>query len=209
MRPRFQLPFRCGQTWRASTYDGHYPDQDSLDFMLLSDGVNVSAGEDVLASASGTVTKACDTEEEDPPYGSVVRIEHKDGWMTEYVHLDDALSVQEGDVVKRGQKLGTVGGNIAIFGTENAHLHFVQWSGDSGVRQEFNGVPVDVHAGAKQADGTYPTQEIVSANCAPGCLNLFGGDDDESDGNRRGIVENVRRRAEGILPVIARLRRRR
>ena len=30
-RPFFQMPFACGQTWEASTYDGHWPDQDSID----------------------------------------------------------------------------------------------------------------------------------------------------------------------------------
>ena len=30
-RPLFQMPFACGQTWEASTYDGHWPDQDSID----------------------------------------------------------------------------------------------------------------------------------------------------------------------------------
>jgi hypothetical protein len=29
-KPAFQLPFKCGQLWFASTYDGNYPDQDSL-----------------------------------------------------------------------------------------------------------------------------------------------------------------------------------
>lgn len=31
MKPSFQMPFMCNQKWRASTYDGHAPDQDSID----------------------------------------------------------------------------------------------------------------------------------------------------------------------------------
>ncbi|MGH9463549.1 MAG: hypothetical protein ACRD1X_20285, partial [Vicinamibacteria bacterium] len=68
-RPPFQLPFKCGQTWRASTYDGHYPDQDSLDLLRFQGTTNISADEDVLASAAGTVIEAHDTNAEDPPYG--------------------------------------------------------------------------------------------------------------------------------------------
>jgi hypothetical protein len=166
VRPPFQLPFKCGQTWRASTYDGHYPDQDSLDLLRFDRTTNISAGEDVLASAAGKVIEAHDTNTEDPPYGSVVTIEHEGDWKTQYIHLDDALSVKKDDKVGRGQKIGTVGGKIAIFGTANAHLHYTQWSGSSGVRSVFNGVATAVHAGAaKDANGNYPTENLVSANC--------------------------------------------
>jgi hypothetical protein len=165
VRPPFQLPFRCGQTWRASTYDGHYPDQDSLDLLRFSGTTNISGGEHVLASAAGTVVEAHDTNSEDPPYGSVVTIDHGGGWKTQYIHLDDALAVKKDDKVGRGQKIGTVGGNIRIFGTPNAHLHYTQWLGTSGVRAVFNGVATAVHAGAKDASGNYPTENIVSANC--------------------------------------------
>ena len=164
-RPPFQLPFNCGQTWRASTYDGHYPDQDSLDLLRFNGTTNISANEDVLASAAGTVIEAHDTNTEDPPYGSVVTIEHNVDWKTQYIHLDDALSVKKDDKVGRGQKIGTVGGKIAIFGTANAHLHYTQWFRANGVRSVFNGVATAVHAGAKDANGNYPTENLVSANC--------------------------------------------
>lgn len=164
-RPSFQLPFRCGQTWRASTYDGHYPDQDSLDLLRFNGTTNISAGEDVLASAAGTVLEAHDTNSEDPPYGSVVTIEHNSLWKTQYIHLDDALSVKVGDKVCQGQKIGAVGGSIAIFGTANAHLHYTQWLGSNGVRAVFDGVATTVHAGAKDANGNYPMENLVSANC--------------------------------------------
>lgn len=166
MKPAFQLPFKCGETWRASTYDGHYPDQDSLDLLRFSGNTNVSADDDVLASAAGTVIEAFDTNDEDEPYGSVVTIQHEGEWKSQYVHLDDALSVKKDDKVVRGQKIGTVGGKIKIFGTKDAHLHYVQWKGESGVRTTFNGVDSAVHAGAqKDAAGNYPTENLVSANC--------------------------------------------
>jgi len=55
-RPVLQMPVSCGQTWDASTYDGHWPDEDSIDLAQRDgDGDNISAGEPVLASADGTV----------------------------------------------------------------------------------------------------------------------------------------------------------
>ncbi len=55
-RPLFQMPFACGQTWEASTYDGHWPNQNSIDLaMREDDGNNISEGQPVLASAAGTV----------------------------------------------------------------------------------------------------------------------------------------------------------
>jgi len=159
----FQQPFRCGQTWRAATYNGHYPDQDSLDLLRFNGNTNVSAGEDVLASASGVVIEAHHTNSEDPPYGSVVTIQHKGIWKTQYVHLDDALSVKTGDMVFRGQKIGVVGGEIEIFGQANAHLHYTQWKGASGVRATFGGWwATAVHAGAEDSGGNYPTQNLSS-----------------------------------------------
>ena len=64
MKPKFQMPFMYRQTWRASTYDGHAPDQDSIDLIRFSGGKNVSLGEPVFASADGTVVEAHDTKGE-------------------------------------------------------------------------------------------------------------------------------------------------
>jgi len=55
-RPHFQMPVACGQTWEASTYDGHWPNQNSIDLGEWSaDDTNIGQGEPVLASAAGTV----------------------------------------------------------------------------------------------------------------------------------------------------------
>ncbi|HWN11361.1 MAG TPA: peptidoglycan DD-metalloendopeptidase family protein [Pyrinomonadaceae bacterium] len=166
MKPSFQLPLKCGETWRASTYDGHAPDQNSLDLQRFSGNTNVSANDDVFASAAGTVIEAFDTNSLDEPYGSVITIQHEGEWRSQYVHLDDALSVKKNDKVIRGQKIAKIGGNIAIYGIANAHLHYVQLKGANTVRATFNGVDTAVHAGApKDAAGHYPLENIVSANC--------------------------------------------
>lgn len=86
--------------------------------------------------------------------------------MTEYIHLDDSLSVKKGDWVIRGQKIGVVGGKIKVLEyKKGAHLHYTQWKGDSGVRATFNGVDTVVYAGAADAYGNYPTENLESAYC--------------------------------------------
>ena len=160
MKPTFQMPFMYHQVWRASTYDGHAPDQDSIDLIHYSGNQNLSAGQGVFASADGEVVEAYDTKSENPPYGSVVTVKHDNVWKTQYVHLNDALSVKGGDKVVRGQRIGTVG-NISGLAP---HLHYVQLENGHAVRITFNGVAIAVHAGAKKPDGTYPTQNLTSAN---------------------------------------------
>jgi hypothetical protein len=179
MKPAFQLPFKCGQTWRASTYaPGHYPNANSLDLIRFNGNTNISANEDVLASAAGTVIEAHDTNSEDPPYGSTIAIQHEGDWRTQYIHLDDALSVKKGDKVIRGQKIGVVSGKIQIVNW-SPHLHYTQWKGNvmvnkcevcglqfpDGVRATFNGVDTAVHAGAGDVNNNFPTENLVSANC--------------------------------------------
>jgi murein DD-endopeptidase MepM/ murein hydrolase activator NlpD len=160
MKPVFQMPFMYHQTWRASTYDGHSPDQDSIDLIRFSGASNISAGQPVFASADGTVVEAHDTQNKSPPYGSVVTIDHDGVWKTQYVHLDDALSVKKGDKVVRGQRIGSVGKIAGL----TPHLHYVQIQNGNAVRVTFNGSAINVHAGAKKPDGTYPTQNLTSAN---------------------------------------------
>jgi murein DD-endopeptidase MepM/ murein hydrolase activator NlpD len=161
MKPSFQMPFMCNQKWRASTYDGHAPDQDSIDLSYLS---GASAGQPVYASAAGTVEEAHDTNSENPPYGSVVIIDHGDGWKTSYVHLDDQLLVSENQTVVRGQQLGVVGNITGL----TPHLHYNQLLNDEAVRIEFNGVLINVHAGAPKVNGNYPTQDLISKNSPTG-----------------------------------------
>ena len=96
MKPLFQMPFMCHQTWRASTRDEHAPDPDSIDLIRFEGASNISAGETGLRlSPDGTVVEVYDTDSEAPPYGSVVTIDHDGVWKTQYVHLNDALSVKK------------------------------------------------------------------------------------------------------------------
>ena len=53
-------------------------------------------------------------------YGNYVKIRHNDGYMTLYAHLK-SVSVKNGQIVKRGEKIGYMGESGNAYG---AHLHF-------------------------------------------------------------------------------------
>jgi murein DD-endopeptidase MepM/ murein hydrolase activator NlpD len=85
------------------------------------DGVDIASPRDtpVLASAPGRVilTKKSDLI---AGYGNFVEIDHGNGYITRYGHLEEII-VRQGQVLKKGQILGSVGssgGSIA------PHLHY-------------------------------------------------------------------------------------
>ena len=73
-------------------------------------------GSDVIAVASGVVTYAG----ERYGYGKLVEISHADGLVTRYAHHKE-LSVSTGDVVKKGETIGTMGSSGRSTGP---HVHF-------------------------------------------------------------------------------------
>ncbi|MBW4721566.1 VCBS repeat domain-containing M23 family metallopeptidase [Saccharothrix obliqua] len=148
-RPIFQVPFECGQVWEASTYDGHKPNTNSLDFLKVGGGSN---GQPILASAAGTVDYAG----WDNGGGWMVNLRHSDGWGTSYLHMIETPAVTAGQAVALGQQLGRVG-STGDSGTP--HLHYQQWADAPGntVRAEFNGVPVNVRVGQPEV--------LTSQNC--------------------------------------------
>jgi murein DD-endopeptidase MepM/ murein hydrolase activator NlpD len=86
-------------------------------------GVDLAAitGTAVKASSHGKVIRS---HGDAPGYGNVVEILHKGGLVTRYGHLHDIL-VREGDKVKRGDMIGTVGSTGNVRGQKDAsHLHF-------------------------------------------------------------------------------------
>jgi murein DD-endopeptidase MepM/ murein hydrolase activator NlpD len=82
-------------------------------------GIDLAApkGTLILAAESGTVIY---TGSGFRGYGKLIVIEHDEKWATLYAHLDK-FSVQEGDRVKRGQKIGEMGRTGRATGV---HLHF-------------------------------------------------------------------------------------
>ena len=85
---------------------------------LAEDGVDVAGrhGTEIVAAASGVVTWAG----RESGYGNLVEISHADGLVTRYAH-QKSLSVNVGDVVKKGARLGAMGSSGRSTGP---HVHF-------------------------------------------------------------------------------------
>lgn len=142
-RPRYQMPFRCGQRWRGNTFTTHNP-LPSVDFNRDGD-----FGDAVVASAGGTVTVVGDTGSDS--YGKWIEIGHGGGHRTRYAHLS-RRTVSVGQQVRKGQKIGEVGESG---GASGPHLHY---------EQRIDGVPVRI-----RLDGDeifyYGERVYLSRNC--------------------------------------------
>ena len=84
----------------------------------MHEGVDFVAdsGTRVIASAGGVVTTA----EFHPQYGKLIEIDHGNDFSSRYAHLSK-LSVKPGQIVKRGQTIGSSGNTGRSTGP---HLHF-------------------------------------------------------------------------------------
>ena len=58
-----------------------------------------------------------------PSYGQAILVDHGFGYSTLYAHTT-AIRVKAGDVVKRGDKIATMGSSGRSTGT---HLHYEVW----------------------------------------------------------------------------------
>lgn len=80
-------------------------------------------GRPIVAVAAGTVVRIELSELGlDGRSGRYVRIEHDDGTLTAYMHMDDVAELRVGQRVTAGQYLGTLGAT-AVFSSA-PHLHF-------------------------------------------------------------------------------------
>ena len=85
-------------------------------------GIDIKANKTtvVKASADGTIRSI----KNDPRYGLTIIIDHDNGYQTIYSNLLTTEFVVEGEKVKQGQSIGTVG-NTAVFEiSDESHLHF-------------------------------------------------------------------------------------
>lgn len=92
-------------------------------------GVDIAApvGTLVVASADGPVLTAAKNSD----LGNLIEIQHADGYTTRYGHLSE-IFVKKGQIVKRGQVIGSVG-NTGLR-CSGSHLHFEV--SKNGVRQD-------------------------------------------------------------------------
>jgi murein DD-endopeptidase MepM/ murein hydrolase activator NlpD len=78
--------------------------------------IAVPAGTPIRAAGAGIVVEVKD----DPQYGHLIRITHRDGYESIYANADD-VRVTRGDKVSAGAVIGSSGG---AFGSLPPHLHF-------------------------------------------------------------------------------------
>ena len=86
---------------------------------LFNDGINISAdmGTAVKAAENGVVAYAGN---EVKGMGNLIIIQHSDGWMTVYAHLN-SMSVRRGTKVSVGQQIGKIGKTGKV---DKPQLHF-------------------------------------------------------------------------------------
>ena len=94
----------------------------TLDEWITHNGIDIAANKTtvVKASADGTVKSI----KNDPRYGLTVVIEHVNGYETVYSNLLTAEFIEEGENVKQGQTIGTVGNTATFEIADESHLHF-------------------------------------------------------------------------------------
>jgi murein DD-endopeptidase MepM/ murein hydrolase activator NlpD len=100
---------------KGKVISGYGPKQGGL----FNDGVNIAAPRDVpvRAAENGIVVYSGNQLKGS---GNLVLIKHADRWMTAYGHLGN-IQIKRGDVVKRGQTIGTVGSSGSV---DSPQLHF-------------------------------------------------------------------------------------
>ena len=88
---------------------------------------SVHNGVDFLAEEGAAVVAICDgtvtSVRNEYGMGNIVEITHADGLVSSYFSLGDDIEVEEGDKVKKGDKIGSVSTSAAYECAEGAHLH--------------------------------------------------------------------------------------
>lgn len=94
----------------------------TLDQWRTNDTLAISAerGASVRAAAAGRVQEIALTRQ----FGQIVVIDHGNGWTTTYSQLDPDVVVNVGDVVNRGQIIGSVGSPSIFAGRLGYHVGF-------------------------------------------------------------------------------------
>jgi len=76
-------------------------------------------GAEVYAVSGGEIAEV----KNDPVWGVTVTLDHKNGFVTRYCGMSQALEVQQGDKLSGGDLIGTVGNTADIESSLTPHLH--------------------------------------------------------------------------------------
>lgn len=95
---------------------------ETLEEWTTHTGIDIKADKTsvVFAAADGVVSKI----KNDPRYGLTIIIKHNGGYETIYANLLTSEFVVEGEEVKMGQTIGTVGNSANFEIADEYHLHF-------------------------------------------------------------------------------------
>ena len=102
--------------------DGQLVYSETMEDWRAHTGVDFTGkkGSDILAVNNGKVLRVYDSS----LLGTVIEIDHGEGMVAKYCPIDpDGFVINEGDNVKTGQKIGTLG-VIPIESADEEHLHF-------------------------------------------------------------------------------------
>ena len=129
-KPTFAYPLQ-GEVVLPYSID-HAIYDPTLEQYRTNASVSISAetGAEVKAAADGIVQEIRESAEK----GTFITIAHRDGWLTTYGQLKDALNVQEGERVTQGQRIGAVDEPTKYGVALGSHLEF---------SMEQNGEPKD------------------------------------------------------------------
>lgn len=103
----------------------------TLDQFRTNDTVCILAEEGAPVACAGDGTVASVTN--DYEKGTVVVVDHGDGWTTTYSQLMDNAAVAVGDKVKKGEKLGEVGAPTSFGSAIGTHLEFKICQGENAI----------------------------------------------------------------------------
>lgn len=95
---------------------------ETLKEWITHNGIDIRAEKTTVVKASGDGT--IKSIKNDPRYGTTIVIEHTNGYVSVYSNLLTAEFVKEGEKVKQGQTIGTVGNTAAFEIADEPHLHF-------------------------------------------------------------------------------------
>ncbi len=118
--PEFSIPVE-GENMRGFAKDSLIY-SDTLEEWVTHLGIDIKAERTavVKAAEAGTIESI----KNDPRYGLTIVIEHVNGYKTVYSNLLTTEFVTEGETVKKGQSIGTVGNSASFEIVDEPHLHF-------------------------------------------------------------------------------------
>ena len=118
--PEFSTPVE-GENIRGFAKDSLIYSE-TLEEWVTHLGIDIKADRtSVVKSAEAGTVKSI---KNDPRYGLTIVIEHVNGYQTVYANLLTTEFVTEGETVKKGQSIGTVGNSASFEIVDEPHLHF-------------------------------------------------------------------------------------